>query len=59
MLLNDYVNEQMVLLKEFQIRWENLNKKLPVKYPLDLDPGQWDEQFLATLSYVKVEEINF
>lgn len=53
MLLGDYVNEQMILLKEFQIKWERYNKKAPEAYPIDLEPGQWDEQFLATLSYVK------
>jgi hypothetical protein len=46
MRLEDFIEEQKRLLDEFKQHWVVKHASEEVEnYPLDLPPGDWDEQF--------------
>ncbi|NHK29152.1 hypothetical protein FF098_014625 [Parvularcula flava] len=47
MNLSMWVAEEQTSLARFALMWQEENKKNPGQYPMDMPPGEWDEQFRA------------
>lgn len=46
MTLDEFIVEQWKLLEMFRDHWKKMNKENPDQYPIELSPGNWDEQFM-------------
>ena len=49
MTLDEFEKEMMGEVVEFFENWRKENKKDPDMFPMEMDQGNWDEQFLSTL----------
>ena len=45
MKLSDWQEEMLADINEFVEYWHTRHKTLPEHYPLEMEPGDWDEQF--------------
>ncbi len=45
MKIEQFVKEEVDLLKEFMVWWNRNNMIAPVNYPDDAEIGEWGEQF--------------
>jgi hypothetical protein len=45
MTLEEFVTEEKKRLDSFVTDWMKAYKKNPTDYPLEMYPGDWDEQF--------------
>ena len=45
MTLYEWKQEQRLDLALFDLYWRDRHEKLPDHYPLEMEPGDWDEQF--------------
>jgi len=44
--LNEFVKEQHALLERFRVRWKEANQAQGSEfYPMEMEKGDWDEQF--------------
>jgi hypothetical protein len=49
--LNEYVEDAKKSVDEFRDWWTERRKEAPEDFPLEMSPGDWDEQFRSFLSY--------
>lgn len=57
MTLEDYIKEQHELVETFKKAWLQGRSKTPSQYPMEMNPGDWDEQYVACLtSYQEARE---
>ena len=47
MSLDDWLDEERRRLERFEIMWRRETKKAPAFYPIEMEPGEWDEQYRA------------
>ena len=47
MILNDYVKAEQEDLKAFLKYWETQNKERPEQFPMEMNHGEWFEQYTA------------
>ena len=47
MTLQQFIDELEKNIQQFSHAWKECNKSDPDQYPLDLLPGDWDEQFFT------------
>ena len=47
MTLDQFIEEEKKTLRIFEAWWRAENKKNPKNFPLDMEPGEWDEQYLT------------
>ena len=45
MKFTNYIQELKEDVKKFEIFWNENMYKHPDKFPKDMEPGEWDEQF--------------
>ncbi len=45
MKLKDFIEREGQRLKLFEQKYNEANKKKPEWFSLDMEPGEWDEQF--------------
>ena len=53
MTLEDYIKEQHELIDEFEQAWREGRSKTPGQYPTEMNPGDWDEQYIAFLQIAR------
>jgi hypothetical protein len=51
MNIEEFIKDQMEMLKEFQQEWELGKERNPEHYPEELDAGEWDEQLRAFMGW--------
>lgn len=47
MTLDEFVAEEQARITAFRAAWLRDAQQAPEQYPMDLEPGDWDEQFRA------------
>lgn len=49
MTLEEYIKEQHELVETFKKAWLQGRSKTPSQYPTEMNPEDWDEQYIAFL----------
>ena len=47
MTLEQFVAEEITDVKRFAKAWVKSNGQTPDRYPMDMEAGEWSEQFIA------------
>ena len=47
MTLDDYMDELRWNVARFEEHWRAKNKEVPAQYPMTMESGDWDEQFVV------------
>lgn len=54
MTLEDYIKEQHELIETFKKAWLQGRSKTPSQYPMEMNPGDWDEQYVFLIVYQRL-----
>lgn len=53
MTLDEFEADLLKEAKEFVQKWRDGNERLPDEWPLEMNDGEWWEQYLSDMTFVK------